>query len=517
MNQTLLEQYLHVTTTNRLWVRNEERWRFQLESYMGGEEYQRGLHLTKYVNETAGEYAARLKSTPLENHCKSVISSYISFLFREKPHREFGSIEYDPALMDFLEDADLDGRSFDAFMKEVSIWSSVFGHCWVIIVKPNVGAETKGDELQMGVRPYVNLITPLLVTDWRWNRQANGRYNLTYLKYIEDANDTVSTVKEWFADEIHTWVVDHQNKTIIEHMIEPNGLGEIPAICAYNQKSPVRGIGISDISDIADAQKFIYNMTSEVEQSIRINGHPALVKTAGTEASAGAGAIIQMEDNLDPGLKPFILSVSTDVNQIFTAISHYSDIIDKIANTGSIRATESRRMSGVAQEQEFQLLNARLSEKADSLELVEEQIWQWFCYYQGYSWDGTVEYPDSFNIQDTGNDISELKTAKETATDPAVLRIIDEKLVELLGEEKERLPFIDPNPQPGRLYPDGEEINANLPAAYQPASNAEVPEGQNCANCEYYKPGEMYCTKFDAPVRAVYWCAKWEPVDETQV
>jgi hypothetical protein len=83
-----------------------------------------------------------------------------------------------------------------------------------------------------------------------------------------------------------------------------------------------------------------------------------------------------------------------------------------------------------------------------------------------------------------------------------------------MGEESEYLPFIDPNPQTGRLYPDGEEINSNLPNAYQPASNAEVPAGQNCGNCEYYKPGELYCTKFDAPVRAVYWCAKWEAVEE---
>jgi hypothetical protein len=83
-----------------------------------------------------------------------------------------------------------------------------------------------------------------------------------------------------------------------------------------------------------------------------------------------------------------------------------------------------------------------------------------------------------------------------------------------LGEEKERLPFIDPNPQVGRLYPDGEEINSNLPAAYQPATNPDVPAGQNCGNCEYYKPGELYCTKFDAPVRAVFWCAKWEPYEE---
>jgi hypothetical protein len=514
MNQTLIEQYLHVTTTNRLWTRNRDRWEYALEGYMGGEEWKRGLHLTKYINETNSEYQARIYATPLENHSQSVIQTYISFLFRQPCERDLGSLVNDPAVEEFLEDADLDGRSLPAFMKEVSIWTSVFGHAWILVVKPNVGAQTKGDELQQGVRPYVNLITPLLVTDWRWNRQPNGRYNLTYLKYIEDANDSVSTIKEWFENEIHTWVVDHEYKTVKEHIIEVNELGEIPAICAYNQKSPVRGIGVSDIADILDCQKFIYNMTSEVEQSVRINGHPALVKTAGTEASAGAGAIIQMEDNLDPGLRPFILGVSTDVNQIFTAINHYSEIIDKIANTGAIRSTQSSVMSGVAREQEFQLLNARLSAKADNLELTEEQIWQWFAYYQGTSWNGKIEYPDSFAIRDTDSEIARLKIAKDTATDPVVLRKIDEQILKWMGEDDDVLPFIDPNPQTGRLYPDGEEINANLPDAYQPASNADVPEGQNCANCEYYKPGELYCTKFDAPVRAVYWCAKWEPVEE---
>jgi hypothetical protein len=107
-----------------------------------------------------------------------------------------------------------------------------------------------------------------------------------------------------------------------------------------------------------------------------------------------------------------------------------------------------------------------------------------------------------------------LASAKAAATDPVVFRVIDEHILELLGEEEERLPFIDPNPQVGRLYPDGELIPDSLPAAYQSASNPDVPTGENCGNCEYYKPGEMYCTKFDAPVRAVFWCAKWEPMED---
>ena len=514
MNQTLNEQYVAIMSTNLMYQRNRDHWDYLLNSYMGGVEYQRGQYLTRYVNETEKEYSARIDATHLENHCKSVVSTYVSFLFREEIDRDFSNNNETFELEMFLRDADMDGRSFDAFMKEVAVWSSVFGHCWVLVVKPNVGAITLGEEQAVGVRPYVNLVTPLTVTDWYWNRKPSGQFELTYFKYIEESNDTFATVREWTKETITTTIVNNRDRIVKEQTIEVNGLGKIPAVLAYNHRSPVRGIGVSDISDIAMAQKTIYNLTSEVEQSVRINGHPALAATAGTELSAGAGAVIRMEDNLDPGLRPFMLAVSTDINSIFTAISHVTESIDKMANTGSIRSTESRRMSGVAQEQEFELLNAKLSEKADNLELTEELIWQLWFEYQGQQWMGEIDYPGSFNIRDPDSEINQLVKAKSAATDPVVLRKIDEHILEWMDEEKEALAFIDPNPQTGRTYPDGEAIPTSLPNAYQPASNPEVPAGQNCGNCEYYKPGELYCTKFDAPVRAVFWCAKWEPVEE---
>ena len=445
MNQTLLEQYIEVTSTNLLYNRNQAQWEYLLNSYMGGIEYKRAGMLTKYVNETPQEYTARLTSTHLENHCKSVISTYISFLFREDPKREFGMLGYDPMLEQILEDADLDGRSFDNFIKEVAVWAGVFGHCWVMVVKPNVGAVTMGDEIAQGVRPYLTLLTPLTVYDWAWQRSANGSFSLSYLKYAEEANDSLTTIKEWTPETITTYVVDHENKQVKYQEVEVNGLGKIPAVLAYNHRSPVRGIGVSDIADIADAQKFIYNMTSEVEQSVRVNGHPALVKTAGTEAGAGAGAIIQIEENLDPGLKPYMLSVSTDIASIFTAINHATEAIDKMANTGSIRSTESRRMSGVAQEQEFQLLNAKLSEKGDNLELTEEHIWELICEYQGRVWDGKIEYADGFNIRDKQAEIEQLVKAKSAATDPRVLEIVDQQLLEVLGEDPNMIRQ-EPNP-----------------------------------------------------------------------
>jgi hypothetical protein len=515
MNQTLIEDYKYIAVTNREYQRNRDRWGFLLDSYVGGEDYRKEGYLTRYQLETDNEYYQRLKTTPLDNHCQSVIGVYISYLFREEPVREFGTWKDQPDVESFLMDCDYDGRSLDSFMKDVSIWGSVFGHCWILMTKPDLGAQTLGEEQAMGVRPYLNLLTPLAVMDWKWTRMPSGAYELTYFKYIEEIVDKTTTVREWTKDEINTWVMDDQHKEADLILTEQNGLGMIPAVIAYNKRSIVKGIGVSDINDIADIQRLIYNYNSEIEQSHRLDGHPSLVVTPDTQYGSGAGAVIVVPDNLDPGLKPYVLEHGGgNVASLHSSIEQLVESIDRMSNTGGVRGTETKTLSGVAMEVEFSLLNARLAEKAGNMELAEEQLWKIFAQYQGSEWQGEIDYPGSFNVRDIQREFQQLTQAKSAATDPVVLRIIDEKLVEMLGEEKERLPFIDPNPQTGRTYPDGEPIADSLPNAYQPATNPDVPEGQNCGNCEYYKPGELYCTKFDAPVRAVFWCAKWEPMEE---
>ena len=162
-NEKISTEATKLIQGNEFYDAYQKRWKFLLESYMGGEEYRRAGHLTRYQLESDAEYQARLNTTPLENHCASVISVYKSFLFRENPVREFGPIENMPELADFLKDADFDGRSLDNFMKDVSTWSSVFGHCWILVAKPDVGAVTRADEVALGVRPYVSMLTPMVV------------------------------------------------------------------------------------------------------------------------------------------------------------------------------------------------------------------------------------------------------------------------------------------------------------------------------------------------------------------
>ena len=436
ISKIIVEDVMSLVTANNIYTANESNWKYLLESYLGGKDYCDGRHLTRYQLESDAEYLARLRNTPLDNHCASVISVYNSFLFREEPDREFKDLEMLPELGDFLKDADYDGRSFNSFMKDVATWSSVFGHCWILVVKPDVGALTRADEIAQGVRPYVNLLTPLAVLDWRWRRQPSGRYELEYFRYLEDINGDIRIIKEWTPELITTYELDVGNQELVNRIDEVNGLGKIPAVIAYNGRSPVRGIGVSDINDIADMQKFLYNATSEIFQSIQLDSHPSIVTTPDTVIGTGSGAVIKMPENLDPGLKPYVLDFGgANTNNILASMQHMINAIDKMANTGGVRATESRTLSGVAMETEFQLLNARLSEKADNLELAEEQIWKLWCEYMGRSWNGKIEYPGSFNIRDAQREIDNLVKAKSAATSPAVLELIDHELIEYLGED----------------------------------------------------------------------------------
>ena len=437
-SQILSTEVQSIASGNDIYNTYKSVWQRLLESYLGGEDYRRANNLIRYQLETNAEYANRLLNTPLENHCKSIVNTYVSFLFREEPDRDWGSLESLPELELFLEDADYEGRSWDNFMKEVAVWSTVYGHCWVLCVKPNIGAQTRADEVTVGLRPYVSLLSPLVVLDWQYQRTPIGRYELTYFKYLEDVNGDVKTIKEWRPTSITTTMVDERARKILSQVEEANGLGMIPAVIAYSTRSIVRGIGVSDIQDIADAQRMIYNCLSEIDQSVRLDSHPSLVTPTEVQvAGTGAGSLIQLPDNMDPGLKPYVLDFGgANVQNILLTIKHLTEVIDKMASTGAIRQTEARTSSGIAIQTEFELLAARLSEKADQMELVEEQVFQIIAQYYELSWDGEIEYPDSFNIRDEANELTKLEQARRIATDPKIFAMIDQRLIDLLEFEE---------------------------------------------------------------------------------
>ena len=422
------------------------RWEYYIRSFLGGEEYKGGRYLQEYNLELENEFEKRLQFTPLDNHCRNIVHIYSSFLFRVLPTRKLESLNDDPATQMFLDDADLEGRSFDALMREVQTYASVYGHCWLLLDKPNSNARTRAEELQQEIRPYMNIYTPENVMDWEWDRAASGKYYLKYLKIREFRSREKDVYRLWYLDRIDTVELQRMGAkapVLIDSV--PNPLNSIPAVCLYNQRSHDRGVGVSDLTDVADLQRAIYNELSEIEQLIRLSNHPSLVKTRDVDASAGAGAIIELPDNVDPALKPYILQPSgQNLDSVLKTIQTKIDAINRLTHVGAVRSTSERTVSGVALRTEFQLLNARLSEKAKLMELAEEQIWRYFARWQNKVFDGAIYYPESFDLRDWATDLEVLQQAKASnIKSDTFIKELDKQIARTVVDDDEALSKID--------------------------------------------------------------------------
>jgi len=431
--------------THKDYKENVNLWEYYIRSYNGGYDYMVGQYLNRYNLELDNEFNQRLANTPCDNHCKNIIQIYSSFLFRVKASRNFGSMADESSLESFLKDADLDGNSFNNVIKQAQNYSSIYGHCFMILDKPKVTTNTKAEELEQDIRPYLSIITPENVLDWNFKREINGKYYLDYLKIREEVDRNGGTyMRLWYPDRVDTVYMkdDRTEPTLID--TADNLIGKIPAVILYNSKSHKRGIGQSDLTDIADLQKSIYNEFSEIEQLIRLTNHPSLVKTPSVNASAGAGAIIEMPDEMEPNLKPYLLQPSgQNLQAIMDSINSKTESINRLAHTGAIRTTRSQINSGIALQTEFELLNARLSEKADNLEIAEEQLFRLYALFQNSQFDGEINYPDTFNIRDYATDLAYFQQAKAINIEsPTLQKEIDKEIARAVIDDDSKLNII---------------------------------------------------------------------------
>jgi len=434
--------YQKITKVHEAYKENYTRWRFLDDSYTGGARYKRGDYLTRYVYESEEDYVKRKFETPLDNHCKNIISTYTSFLFRDGVQRDLSSLESDVSLIPFLNDSDLDGRNFNAFMRDASIMASIYGSAWIVVDKPESVVTTRAQELEQQIRPYVSIINPLNVIDWDWIRQPNGVYTLTYVKVFESVVDENKQIYRIYTPDL-TQVVEIDSgtndetlgATVLEEF--PNALGKIPMVVLYNERSHTRGIGISDINDIADQQRKIYDANSELLQLWRISNHPSLVMTANTDANAGAGAIITVDENTPEGLRPYLLQPnSQSVDGLLAGINETVAAIDKMAHLGGIRNSTARTSSGVAMQSEFQLLAAKLNEKASHLALAEEQIFRLWALWQGRTFEGEIRYPTNYSMRDKHAELANIKLAKDSGIQNTRLQqVLDITIAELLVDD----------------------------------------------------------------------------------
>lgn len=423
---------------------------FFFRSYVGGKLYQQGEYLVKYLGEdlTPGDgYAKRLKATPLDNHVKTTVDIYSSFIFRNLPKRTLGNLVGNTAVQEFTKDVDQNGSSLNAFMKTLNDMAMVMGNTWVLVDKPSWAVATQAEADALGIRAYVCTYSPQNVLDWEYRKNIAGKQELVYIKVIENESSTATSVTEWTPADIKKTVVAKDETTgemqhVISEEVFENPLGMVPFFNYAPMPAPIKGLGYSIVGDVAYAQKYIYNLLSELEQNIRISGHPSLVKTPSTRATAGAGAVIEVQEDMEPQLKPYLLQPSgSSIDGILDSIDKVVQSIHRMTHTSAVQIMRGSPMSGVALQTERQLLNTKLADISHELQEAEYQIWKMFFMWQALEQpEGfKVEYASTFDIRDEHADLELYRKALTTVSDPAFVMEMNKKVAELLIDDEETL------------------------------------------------------------------------------
>jgi hypothetical protein len=425
-------------TTHPLYSATANNANYLYQSYIGGETYRAGQHLTQYQGEGAN-YTKRLNSTPLDNQVQTTVDIYRSFLFRNEPVRELGNAKNNPLVQEFIDDTDQQGQGINSFLKSINDLAMVTGGAWVLVDKPNYKVNTQAEEIMFGIRGYCAVYNPQNVLDWNYTRDISGKLSLDYIKVKEAESQTKVTITEWDKEFVtkYTILKDDTGEwgEVIGAEQYDNPLGIVPFVFHAPIKSPVNGIGHSLIQDVADQQKYIYSLYSEIEQSVRISGHPTLVKSHTADATAGAGSIINIDENADPGHNPYLLQpTNAGITGILDTIEMASDSIKRMSHTSSVQATKGSPMSGVALSMERTLLNAKLSDISDTINETEQSIWKLFFMWAGMELPANFEvtYNKSFDARDDMSDLEKLAKAIEINDDADFVAEVKEMIRKII-------------------------------------------------------------------------------------
>jgi len=406
-------------------IRNKENeshlniWQFYSDSYVGGSQYKEGAYLYKHENETELSFSRRQNMACFVNYCAPVIDIYNSYLFRENPVRDFGNINTTVLNM-FRKNADNNGRRYHKVIREVSRQASIFGFMGIIIDKPmSNGEASRQEEIANGIIPYLSVYNPSSIINWK-REKINGKSTLSMLVLKEEEiQEGVEQFKIWYPYSWELWekqsIKNSTKKKMVMVDSGENPLGIIPFVIIKNRDTFEFMEGISDLSDIADINKNIYYYDSDAMEIIDRTAFPfleepvdSLGNTGNGDIEVGTGNVLQRDiaDTLGHRwIEPSHSSLSRILEWRNQAVNDIQTSAKMESAEGSNKRITNKSESGSAMEMRFQQLNAVLSDKAENMEVAEEDILTLVALWDNIIWNGSIRYARKFGIRDLVTDL----------------------------------------------------------------------------------------------------------------
>lgn len=461
--------------------KNKKLWDLYMAVYKGIEAIVDGGYIKQHSREDDKDYTRRIENLYSYAYSKSVVGIYVYHLMSQPPMgRKIKDIEDDEIFDMFWRDTDLYGNDYDKVMGNLARFASIQGHMGILVDNPSYQAKTKAEQISKGIHPYLASYHPGSILDWRIERNPEThKPELVFLKLYEGDNrvrifwrdawavfedESISDPKKQSATQtanpypmvytnsgvnarqtggkaapnakpidLLTMVSsasENEKSEMITAITEGvNPLGEIPFIWYYNEESDVKGLGDSDLGEIARIDISLCLNASQIEEIINFAAFPMMMKPkrdaspkdAGSEQEDEVGITAVMEfDPEYPEARPAWLTPEVE-SAIRAIIAHMQSKVSEIyraANIGGLAATEisTQAKSGTALKSEFQILNSKLVSKAVNLEKAENKIIEFFLKWED-KWEQLKDKvhmgrSKNFNVEQISTDLANALTAK---------------------------------------------------------------------------------------------------------
>lgn len=472
--------------THEIYEQYKDEWTFLQAAYNGAKELVAFGAIIQHERESNVNYNRRIDEAYGFSYSRSIVDLFNFYLFKEKVKRDLGELAKDPIWQNFVKDCNLDQDEFDDFLLTAGKASSIQGQCGILVDKPHKIVDTRAQEIEGEIYPYVSLYKSLAILDWEYNKDEYGKPKLVYLKLRDDDG----LYRIWTPEKWQIWKepdleqttsavtytssgprvspVDPSAKLSLkgdskgqaELVVEDeHSLGEIPWVWIYNAKTGEKGLGFSDITDIARIDASIMRNLSEIEEVITFGAFPMMRKPYKTQGQSsiqgdevGMSAILEFDPEM-PESKPDWLeaAVAEPIDAILKVIAKKIEEIYRSANVGGMASMEisTQAKSGTALKAEFQLLNAKLVAKGLLLEKAEREIirlWLKWSKKESMMEHITIERAGTYEVENLAQNLENILTAKSIVKSSSTFtKEIEKKTVRLMitGEDDDFFHKID--------------------------------------------------------------------------
>lgn len=412
---------------------NFQKWEKYIDCYEAREIYR---YLHQHVREDDLMYRRRVKRGCYFNYTASIVDLIVSYIFRSPIDRQTDSKLY----QELYDDADFSGRSYGTFFEIAATYAQVCGHVGILVDAPKAAPQdilSEADRKEKGIRPYLTYILPSQIKDWELDEFNNFKW--VKIEIEKPQKRTWRESKDTMTRYFLIWTTDSWTEySLFEDEVNvtdegDHNLGVVPLVICRNSYLPGHNwFGQAMIRDIADINLAIMNWASMGDEEIferclnilamETDNTNMPVQLSHANVLSYPAGVGHPPEYLTPGSSPLEMIgtwIDRGVNEIYR--------LSKMGGSTGMKQTREAT-SGIAYAYEFNETNQSLANKAKDFQQAENDIHKLYALWLGKSFDGSIEYPSEFGVQDFLLDLKVLMESRAAYSSITACKELEKKI-----------------------------------------------------------------------------------------